>query len=39
VALARQHIAMRATTADGLWDIYFCTRKIATLNQKDHTVT
>lgn len=38
-ALAHQHVALRATTADGQWDIYFCTRKIATLNQKEHTVS
>lgn len=39
VALAHQQIAMRPTTVDGQWDVYFCTRKIATLNQKDHTVS
>lgn len=38
-ALIGEPIALRATTTDGLWQVYFCTRNIATLNEKDHTVT
>jgi hypothetical protein len=38
-ALAHQQIALRATLCDGQWDMYFCTRQIATLNEKDHTVS
>jgi len=38
-ALAGEHVALRATAADGVWDLFFCTRKIAVVNQKDHTLT
>ncbi len=30
------HIALRATTTDGLYDIYFCWKRVAQINLKDH---
>jgi transposase InsO family protein len=38
-ALASEHVALRPTTIDGMWDLFFCTRKIALLNERDNTLT
>lgn len=38
-AFAKQPVALRPTTVDGRWDVYFCHLRIATLDRRDHSVS
>jgi transposase InsO family protein len=35
-ALSDQHVALRPTLIDGQWDVFFCTKRLATLDQNTH---